>query len=192
MDKLERWFLTINKWALVALLGAMALIVFTNVTMRYLTNYSLTWGEEVARYLMIWMTFLGAGMALRIGGLVAIGNFQEMLGTRAQRVLRALILLMLLVFFVVMIWMGIDYMERARFQVTPATRVSFSYIYAAMPIGFTLLIIHMALIARGFIMENRFIDTEADSGAALDAELKIAGHSGDQDALGDPAGAGGK
>mgnify|MGYP006185517733 CR=1 FL=1 len=60
----ERVFVEANKWALIAILAAMACIVFANVSLRYLTNYSITWAEEVARYLMIWMTFLGAGLAL--------------------------------------------------------------------------------------------------------------------------------
>jgi len=159
----ERYFVALNKWALVLLLGAMAVIVFANVSLRYLTNFSITWSEEVARYLMIWMTFIGAGLALRAGGHVAVGNFQEMLGTKSQRALRILILCLLLAFFAIMIWMGMDYMDRARFQLTPATRISFSYIYAAMPIGFSLLIVHLLLVARSFVMENRFAEIEADT-----------------------------
>ncbi|WP_404934392.1 TRAP transporter small permease [Nitratireductor sp. L15S-10] len=166
MKTFERCFIALNKWALVLLLGAMAVIVFANVTLRYLTNFSITWSEEVARYLMIWMTFIGAGLALRTGGHVAVSNFQEMLGTKGQRAVRILILCLLLAFFAIMIWMGMNYMDRARFQLTPATRVSFSYIYAAMPIGFGLLIVHLLLIARPFVMENRFAEVETDAPSA--------------------------
>ncbi|MEQ9245870.1 MAG: TRAP transporter small permease, partial [Nitratireductor sp.] len=136
----------------------------------YLTNFSITWSEEVARYLMIWMTFIGAGLALRTGGHVAVGNFQEMLGPNGQRAIRVLILCLLLAFFSIMIWMGLNYMDRARFQLTPATRVSFSYIYAAMPIGFGLLIVHLLLVARSFVMENRFAEVETDTPSAALAE----------------------
>jgi len=166
----ERYFVALNKWALVLLLGAMAVIVFANVSLRYLTNFSITWSEEVARYLMIWMTFIGAGLALRTGGHVAVGNFQEMLGPNGQRAIRVLILCLLLAFFSIMIWMGLNYMDRARFQLTPATRVSFSYIYAAMPIGFGLLIVHLLLVARSFVMENRFAEVETDTPSAALAE----------------------
>ncbi|WP_336070320.1 TRAP transporter small permease [Nitratireductor rhodophyticola] len=170
MKTFERYFVALNKWALVLLLGAMAVIVFANVSLRYLTNFSITWSEEVARYLMIWMTFIGAGLALRTGGHVAVGNFQEMLGPNGQRAIRVLILCLLLAFFSIMIWMGLNYMDRARFQLTPATRVSFSYIYAAMPIGFGLLIVHLLLVARSFVMENRFAEVETDTPSAALAE----------------------
>lgn len=168
LGRFEHYFLLINKWAITLSLSAMAVIVFSNVTLRYTTNYSIIWAEEVARYLMIWMTFLGAGMVLRVGGHVAISNLQELLNPKLQRMLRLLIVGLLLSFSAIMIWMGIEYMYLARFQVTPATRIPFSYIYAAMPIGFALFVAHMLLIVRGFIADNNFIDPdEAESGIAL-------------------------
>lgn len=162
MKAFEHWFVEANKWALVLLLAAMSCIVFANVSLRFLTNFSITWSEEVARYLMIWMTFVGAGLALRFGGHVAISNFQEMLPMPAQRLMRAGVALLLIAFCLAMVWMGYDYLSRMRFQVTPATRVSFSYIYAAMPIGFALLIVHLFLLARSYVVENRF-ETLEDS-----------------------------
>src|SRR5690606_3491469 len=94
----ERWFIEANRWALVLLLAAMSLIVFANVTLRYLTNFSITWSEEVARYLMIWMTFLGAGLTLRYGGHVAITNLQELLPMRLQRLARLLVAFLMMAF----------------------------------------------------------------------------------------------
>ncbi|MEO3386303.1 TRAP transporter small permease [Mesorhizobium sp. CAU 1741] len=160
MKTFERLFVELNKWVLVALLSAMSVIVFTNVSMRYLTNFSLTWAEEVARYLMIWMTFLGAGMVLRIGGHVAITNLHDVLPTNGQRILRVLIGLLLLCFCAVMIWIGYDYMSRMGRQMTPATRIPFSYVYAAMPIGFALLVLHFLLVARSYFLGETLEDAQ--------------------------------
>ncbi len=156
MRTAETIFVEANKWALVLILAAMSAIVFANVTLRYTTNFSIVWAEEVARYLMVWMTFLGAGLALRTGGLVAITNLHDAMPDRPQRALRACIVAGLLVFFAVMIWVGYSYALRMRFQMTPATRIPFSAIYAAMPIGFALMTIHLLLIARRFIGDNAF------------------------------------
>lgn len=151
MKTFEKWFIELNKWALVLILAAMSVIVFTNVSMRYLTNFSLSWAEEVARYLMIWMTFLGAGLALRFGGHVAVTSLHDVSSERVQRILRGIIALILVVFFCAMIYIGYDYMSRMGRQMTPATRLPFSYIYAAMPIGFALLIVHFLLILKSYI-----------------------------------------
>lgn len=166
----EKVFVEANKWALVLLFTAMAVIVFANVALRYLTTDSIIWAEEVARYLMIWMTFVGAGLALRAGGHVAISNLQEALPGLAQKILRAGILVMLLAFFGAMIWFGLDYMNRTRFQLTPATRIPFRYVYAAMPVGFALLIVHLLFIARSYVEALGFREIEGDGAQAASRE----------------------
>ncbi len=152
MKTFEHLLVGLNKWVLVLLLSAMSVIVFTNVALRYLTNFSIVWAEEVARYLMIWMTFLGAGMALRMGGHVAITNLHDMVPTGAARYLRGIVALVLLSFCLLMIWIGYDYMSRMGRQLTPATRIPFSYIYAAMPIGFALLTLHFLFVVKSYIV----------------------------------------
>lgn len=165
MQRFERLFVGINAAAVIVTLTSMALIVGANVALRYTTNHSLPWADEAARYLMIWMTFLGAGLALRQGGHVAITNLHDVLSTRAQRALRAGIVLILLFFFAFMVYVGWQYMERAKHQVTPALRLSFLYIYAAMPVGFGLLIVHLLLIAKPYVSAGHYkqADTEVDA-----------------------------
>lgn len=151
MRKAEMMFLEANRWAMIAILSAMSILVFSNVTLRYFTNYSITWSDEVARHLMIWLTFIGAGLTLRHGGLVAIDNLQVALSQRAAFLVRILVAFIMLAFFVTMIWAGKIYVERTMFQTTPSTRIPFGYIYLAMPIGFSLLIIHMLLILKTYL-----------------------------------------
>ena len=172
MNKAEDAFVALNKWALILLLGAMSCIVFANVALRYTTNLSITWAEEVARYMMVWMTFLGAGLTLRYGGHVAITNLMETLPPKAQRILRTIIVVSLFAFFAVMIWVGYNYAMRMRFQLTPATRIPFSYVYAAIPVGFAFLAVHLMLIVRGYVAENRFkeaADMPGDVAGSLSA-----------------------
>ena len=156
MRTAEKVFIEANKWALILILSAMSVIIFANVALRYTTNFSIVWAEEVARYLMVWMTFLGAGLALRAGSLVAITNLHDAMGERVQKFMRIVVVVGLLGFFLFMIWVGYSYALRMRFQMTPATRIPFSMIYAAIPIGFTLIAVHLVLVARWFISDNEF------------------------------------
>lgn len=165
MRKIERIFVSVNGAVVIALLSSMALIVGANIALRYTTNHSLPWADEAARYLMIWMTFLGAGLALRQGGHVAITNLHDVLSTRTQRALRGALVLALLFFFAFMVYVGLDYMERTRFQKTPALRLSFWYIYAAMPVGFSLLIVHMLLIAKPYILAGHYKQSDGEVAA---------------------------
>ncbi|MBT9465620.1 TRAP transporter small permease [Hydrogenophaga sp.] len=170
MNTFERYFLGANRWALILLLGSMSVIIFANVALRYLTNESIEWAEEVARHMMIWLTFLGAGPVLRYGGHIAVDNLQDALPRQAAMALRAIIWLLMLGFFGFMIWYGLLYLERAQYQTTAATQISFAYIYAAMPIGGVLLIIHWLLIARSYVLERRFAEDahfDANASASL-------------------------
>ena len=170
MNTFERQFLAANRWALIVLLAAMAVIVFANVALRYLTDQSIEWAEEVARHLMIWLTFLGVGPVLRYGGHIAIENLQDSLPRPAAVALRVLIALLLLGLFVFMIWYGALYVERTRYQTTAATQISFGYIYAAMPIGGVLLVVHWLMILRGYL-RNRAFATDAHFDANASASI---------------------
>lgn len=167
LERLERIFVAANRWLLILLMAAMSIIVFANVCLRYLTNDSIVWAEEVARHMMIWMTFLGSGLVLRFGGHVAIDNLHAMIGGKAGRILRTLICLLLIAFFCSMIWKGWGYVMAMRFQTTPATGIPFAYIYAAIPVGFLFMLIHLLLVMRAYVRANRFAeDGEVDAEAA--------------------------
>ncbi len=165
MQKVEAAFVAANRWLLILILAAMSLIVFANVVLRYTTGESLFWGEEVSRYLMIWLTLLGMGPVLRSGGHIAIDNLQDSLPPAMARLVRVVVVLTLVVFFLVMIRYGIDYVDRTMIQSAPAIQIPMGYVYLALPIGFSLALVHLAFIVRNYILERSFI-----AEAGFDAE----------------------
>ncbi len=170
MRVFETVLLALNRWVLIVLLAAMSIIVFTNVGSRYITGDSIPWAEEVARHMMIWLTFLGCGLVLRSGGHIAIDNLQDALAPRAGRWLRAAIVLMIAGFFTLLMVVGVTYVQRTMFQLTAATQIPFGYIYLAMPVGCALTLIHLAVVARRWITERAFIadeDFDANASASL-------------------------
>lgn len=170
MDAFENALMRLNRYALIVLLAAMALIVFANVVLRYTTSESIEWAEEVARYLMVWLTFLGAGPVLRYGGHIAVDNLQDGLPTAWAKGLRLLIATLLFGFFAFMVWGGALYLERAQFQMTPTTQISMAWVYAAMPVGGLLLILHFFFVLRGYLSDRRFAEDahfDANASASL-------------------------
>ena len=55
----------IEDWVMLAFFWAMAIIVFLQFFTRYALNDSLAWTEEIARYLLVCVGFLGGGLAVR-------------------------------------------------------------------------------------------------------------------------------
>lgn len=170
MQAFERYFLAANRWALISLLAAMSVIIFTNVALRYLTDQSLEWAEEVSRHMMIWLTFLGAGPVLRYGGHIAVENLQDALPPRGAMAMRMVVAALLFAFFGFMVWYGWLYMQRTMFQLTAVTQIPFAYIYSAMLIGGVLLIVHFLLVVRGYV-KNRTFASDAHFDATASASL---------------------
>src|SRR5215471_20788462 len=118
IDRLDRTLLAVNRGVVIAILAAMATMVFANVALRFSTDASILWVEEVSRYLMIWLTFLGGGLVLRYGGHIGIETLQEALPGQAA-VIRGAITILLGGFFVCMIVLGGRYVWLAWDQTTP-------------------------------------------------------------------------
>ncbi|QHE88949.1 TRAP transporter small permease [Hydrogenophaga sp. BPS33] len=64
MQKLINAYCRLLAWLMVAALALMVLMVFGNVVMRYGFNSGITLSEELSRWLFVWMTFMGAIVAL--------------------------------------------------------------------------------------------------------------------------------
>ena len=166
MSLLDRLLLRANRLLVIGLLAAMALMVFTNVALRFFTDHSILWVEEASRYAMIWLTFLGAGLVLRYGGHIGIETLHEKLPRHAP-LLRALIVVLLLGFFAFMTWIGVRYALLTWGQTTPVMEVPIGAVYLAMPVGFALMTLHLLLMARAFIRRRGLLgDGEFDADAA--------------------------
>jgi TRAP-type C4-dicarboxylate transport system permease small subunit len=166
LQAFDRLLLRANRWAIIVLLGAMALMVFANVALRTLTDHSILWVEEASRYTMIWLTFIGAGPVLRYGGHIGIETLHERLPRQAP-LLRAIVAVLLLAFFVFMTWVGTRYALLTWQQTTPVLEIPIGAVYLAIPIGFALLIAHLLLMAAPYVRERTLLgDGEFDAEAA--------------------------
>ncbi len=157
---LEHGVVRLNQFVCGTLLAASCALVFANVVLRYGFGVSLAWAEEAARYMMIWAALLGAGLALRAGAHIAVDILPEALPELAARVLRAIILLAVAGFLVLLAELGMGYAEFAMMQRTPVLRLPQGWIYMAIPIGCMLMLAHLLMIARDFILRPKDEDQQ--------------------------------
>jgi len=155
LARLDRALIQMNRWAVIAILGAMATMVFGNVALRLASDRSLLWVEETSRYLMIWLTFLGSGLVLRYGAHVGIDTLQDAL-PRYAAAIRAVIFVILLAFFSLMVVVGLRYAAFAWSQTTPVLQIPIGAVYLAMPVGFALMIAHLLLMAGAYVRSRAF------------------------------------
>ena len=160
----ERVIVTANRWIVIAMMAVMATLVFMNVVSRYIFNHSIIWAEEVSQYLMVWVAFLGAGLALRQGRHVAIEILQDRLPLIARRMTRHLVALLLILFMGILTVLGFQFVLFAWDQETPVLNIPQGIPYLAVPIGALLLVIHL------FFLYRAYIDGRYDVPESLEAE----------------------
>ncbi|WP_374442370.1 TRAP transporter small permease [Stella sp.] len=164
---LDRGILGANRALMILALAAMSVVVFVNVMLRYLTAESVVWAEEVARYLMVWLTCLGIGPLIRMGGHVAIDNLQDALPTPLARAVRVLVAGIVLAFCVFLAWIGWRFAMRTMVQTTPVLEIPFGYVAAAVPVGGALAVWHLLAVLGGYVRDRRFEEEpELDPNAA--------------------------
>lgn len=152
----EAAFVAANRWAVIGLMASMAVLVFANVVSRYLLNASIIWVEEITRYMMVWVGFLGSGLVLRLGAHIGVDVLQDVLPARAAQTLRAAIVALLAATFAAMTWHGVRYVAFAWGQETPVLNWSTGAIYLVIPIGSALMLVHLAFIARGYVAAREY------------------------------------
>ena len=88
MNRLARLGIRLIEGLLIGLLGFMVLLVFGNVVLRYGFNSGLVFSEEVSRFVFMWLTLLGALVALHDGAHLGMSSVVERLQPRGRRICR--------------------------------------------------------------------------------------------------------
>ena len=73
------------EWVIVLLLALMVVLVFGNVVLRYAANSGITVSEELSRWLFVWMTFLGAIVAVKEHAHLGTDMLVSKLGPKGKR-----------------------------------------------------------------------------------------------------------
>lgn len=127
---------------LALMLAIMSILIVVQIFTRFVVDYPLHWTEELARYLMIYSVFFGAALALRSNKLIAIEALTESLNEFKQGILRIIIMLCSIVFFVILFVQGIEIIGVIKGQSSAGLGISMSVPYASIPIGALLMIIN--------------------------------------------------
>ncbi len=135
-DKLEELLL-------IGLLVAMAIIMGIQVFCRYALNYSLSWSEELTRYLFIWSCFISISYCIKRWISIKVDQVIKMLPKKAYVIAQLLLNIMLFILFFYLMIHGYKYLQLAisSKQTSPALGLPMAYVQCAPFVGFTLAMI---------------------------------------------------
>ena len=153
----------------------MVIVIIIQVFFRYVLNNALPWPDEVARFLMLWMTGLIAPSAYRWGGFVSIDMLERFLPKILANLLIFIILLISLAVLFIGFEMGLKHINAGWIFSSSSIKIPFSLIggkteamklawmYMSLPIGiFLLILVNIELILRNILSIASKIDLPLD------------------------------
>ena len=127
---------------------AMAVIMTMNVILRYCFSFSFNWGDEILRYMCIYMAFFGTAAAFHYGSHVGVTVFSEKcIPERYRKYVRLFSDIITIVFLMIITYYGFVLVGRimASGQRSAALRLPMYMIYGVVPVTSIISIIHMLL-----------------------------------------------
>jgi TRAP-type C4-dicarboxylate transport system permease small subunit len=146
----------------VVVFGYMVLAVVAQVAGRYLPGVALGNAVESATFAQIWLTTLGAGLALRTGAIFSLDTVTRHLSLGPARAFSLIIAAISLGFVAVMVYGGILLTMQGTGQRSPVLLIPMWTIFISIPVGMTLLGIEIVV---------RVIERWNAPFAAIDEEL---------------------
>lgn len=143
-------------YAVVALIAAMVVVIWISVFTRYVMNDPISWGEQVAKYLMIWGTFLGASLGLREGAHIAVHLLVDMMPLPLRKACALMSLLIVGGFLLVGMAYGAMFTYQVRSHSDPLVgEMSMAIPYAAIPVGCAMMLVQLLYSCRGGLLRSQ-------------------------------------
>jgi TRAP-type C4-dicarboxylate transport system permease small subunit len=154
-------------------MALMTVLVFCQVVMRYVVGRSLSWSEELARFIFMWLSWVGASYAVKERSHFRVEMFANLLKGRHRARFELLILVIWFGFSVTLAWLGTQLMifliETG--QISAAMEIPMSWVYASVPAGCALmsirLVVEIVKILKapdGVLEENSIKDNSMNGG----------------------------
>ena len=128
---------------LVALMIIMCVIIFVATVARFTNLFVISWAEELARYCMIWIIFLGVGVAAQNGEHFCVEALNLFLPKKVLNAISILNAVLVVGFNTAAAYFGLSIIQRQMSggQITPSLNWPMWIIYLAIPLGLILMAI---------------------------------------------------
>ena len=138
----------VSKFLSSVMIMAMAVIMVMNVILRYCFHFSFNWGDEIVRYMCVYMSFLGIAAGFRYSSHIGVTIFVEkVFPEKSRKFFRLLSDMITILFLILLIWFGFVLTGRIinSGQISAALKIPMYLIYGIVPVSCILSIFQMLL-----------------------------------------------
>ena len=154
LEKLCRQINRIIEYLLFGFGFSMALLVAIQVFCRYILNSSLFWSEELARYMLVWLSFFGATVAYYRNLHPGVDTITSRLSASKQRITQLLVHAITIILGVIMVISGSQFAWFIRMQVSPALSMPKWIILIIIPLSGSLFCVYALLFLLKTLQEK--------------------------------------
>jgi TRAP-type C4-dicarboxylate transport system permease small subunit len=172
LQKLKTWMTKGLEYALIVAVALLVLDVVWGVFTRYAMGQQASWTEELARFLLVWVTLLGGAVAFGTKGHLGVDYFVGKFHHDARKTMAVIGHLVVLFFAVAIFLYGGGQVVRdslAMEQMTPALGWKMGYVYLALPVSGVFMVIYTV----DNLLET--LATPAEKFAEADDQIETAG-----------------
>ena len=137
LDGFDRVLAPVEALMMVLAMTTVVSVITVQVVLRYVFNESLSWAEELVRYVIVWMSFLGAGMGVARGAHISMGLMVSVLPGRFAIYAMRAGHVGAMVFALFLLVAGLEHVTTVKGfgQVSSAMRTPMWMVYLCLPIG---------------------------------------------------------
>lgn len=149
-DRIEEVFLVTS-------LAFNVVLIFIQVVMRYVFQNSLSWSEELARYIFLWQTWVGASYAVRMRRHFRVEMLVDLMKGRLRKWYELVVLLVWCAFALFIAWQGsvLTAFLIKRWQVSAAMQIPIAWAYASVPAGCAMMAIRLVMEMKDLLRDLR-------------------------------------
>ena len=178
-EKLKHFLDNFESYICQVLLAFFVTLLFVQIIFREIFSYTLSWGEELARFSFVWFVFFGAVVAARLAAHNRVTFQFKKFSKKIQNYVEGFADLIWLIFNGVMIYKSV-FLIKSMLQFTytsPTLGWSMAYVYMIFPIAFTLMSIR--IIQVNYLKLIKGVDIRDPDKVDLEEEFaKISGKKG--------------
>ena len=143
-DKLANRIAALCELCLCCALAVMTLVTVLEVVRRYWLGASYAWAEELIRFLLVWVTFLGGSAAFYRGNLICFDMLTSKVSPRTQHYLLLVTSMLLFAIIGVFFVYSVQYTlsRPIQFQRSPGMGLPMAWVYMAIPAGLGLMLFY--------------------------------------------------
>ena len=135
-------------WISFAIFWVLAFVVFYQVFTRYVLGSSAGWTEEIARYLLVALVFIGASISVRKNSHIQVDAFYRWMSRPVARVTATLVDVIRVLFFGYAVYLNWMLLQKIGGQQMAVIDLPVGLVFSAMLFGFVLMFYRSIIVTR--------------------------------------------